>query len=203
MQAETLWTTLVSAEPAFGKRFASDSFGATTQLLKLMARLAPQYKRIEGRDASGDGKGQGKGSPQPNASRASKGTGKGGGKANATPFAELKIPACFKDLVGGEPPFIDASELQDGVCGIEQVAFSEANRLTLAYLDAKPFDLPCALLTSTSAAKELFEKRQDLVERYAITKIKVPVLRGNAAGDRTVDALLIQLGSHSCPVRFS
>ena len=78
-QTKTLLTTLVSAEPAFGKRFTTDSFGATTQLLELMARLAPQYKRIAGKDASGDGKGQGKGNTQPSASRDSKGSGKGGG----------------------------------------------------------------------------------------------------------------------------
>ena len=97
---KTLWNTLTNAEPAFGKRFTADSFGATTQLLKLMARLAPQYKLIAGKDASDDGKGQGKGNTQPNASRASKGSGKGGGKGHATPFADLRVPACFKDLVG-------------------------------------------------------------------------------------------------------
>ena len=106
--AKTLWSTLVHAEPAFGKRFTADSFGATTQLLKLMARLAPQFKRIEGRDAS-DGKGKGKGSAQPNASLASKGSGKGGGKGHATPSADLKIPACFNDKVGGRRSLTPAS----------------------------------------------------------------------------------------------
>ena len=45
----TLWTMLVQAEPAFGKRFAADSFGATTQLLMLMARLAPDLRRTADR----------------------------------------------------------------------------------------------------------------------------------------------------------
>ena len=50
---KSLWSIFVHAEPAFAKRFAGDSFGATTQLLKLMARLAPQFRRNSEIDASG------------------------------------------------------------------------------------------------------------------------------------------------------
>ena len=186
---KALWLTFVHAEPAFAKRFAGDSFGATTQLLKLMARLAPQYRRNSEVDASGGkGKGKGKGEPAPT----TKGKGKGAGKGQATPFTDLNIPLeCFKDKDGTDMPFVDASGLQDGVCGIAHVSHNDADKLMLAYYHNKPFDLPCALLTSAGGSAQLFETRQDLVKRYAVTSIRVPVLRGNAAGSRTVDALLI------------
>ena len=183
---KNLWTMLVQAEPAFGKRFAADSFGATTQLLKLMARLAPHFKRTAGKEASdgkGKGKGKGEGSvPNPAHRAANKGNGKGSAKGQATPFADLNIPSFFKDKGGADMPFVDAGELQDGVCGVAHVAHNEADRLMRAYYHSDPFDLPCALLTSAGAATQLFDDRQDLVRRYAVTKIRVPVLRGNLAG---------------------
>ena len=78
---KALWLTFVHAEPAFAKRFAGDSFGATTQLLKLMARLAPQYRRNAEVDASGGkGKSKGKGEFAPN----TKGKGKGCGKSQVS-----------------------------------------------------------------------------------------------------------------------
>ena len=137
---KALWSLFVHAEPAFGKRFASDSFGATTQLLKLMARLAPQFRRNSEIDAIGGkskGKGRGTGAAL-NPALVNKG--EGGGKGQATPFADLTIPPCFKDKVGADMPFVDASELQDGVCGIAQVPRNDADKLMLAYYHNKPFD---------------------------------------------------------------
>ena len=64
----------------------------------------------------------------------------------------------------------------------------------------EPFKLPCALLTTVGGADELFATRTELVSRYSIVRIRVPVLRGNATGSRTVDTLLIQLGDAASAV---
>ena len=83
--ATTLWQVLVRAEPGFGPRCSADAFGATTQLLTLMARIAPQYKRSAAAGpADGKGKGKGKGAgfvpnPTPAHANASRSTSKGNG----------------------------------------------------------------------------------------------------------------------------
>ena len=118
-----LWKTLAQAEPGFCNRFSAGAFGSTTQLLQLMARYAPQYKRTAATCPDANAKGKGKG----------KGAGKGSGKSQGTPFANLTIPPCFKDQVGTDMPFVDASELQDGVCGIAQVSHNDADKLMLAF----------------------------------------------------------------------
>ena len=203
---------LVQAEPAFGKRFAADSFGATTQLLKLMARLAPHLRRTADREVSdGRGKGKGKGAgtvPNPAHRPANKGNGKGaskgGGKGSAQPsFAGLKIPDCFTAPNSINTPLTNACELRDGLLGVAQVDHAVARDLANTYLLTEPFSTPCAVLTSMQGSQELFEKRQDMVKRFGIQKITVPVLRGGAAGAKTVEALLFQLGPHNCPVQFN
>ena len=151
---------------------------------------------------------------QPNA-RASptKGSGKGGNKgggkgaaglAGSVPnsFASLKIPDCSAALDGRPAPLTNACELRDGLTGVAQVDHAVARNLAETYRLTDVFSTPCAVLTSTAGSQELFETRTDLVERFAITKITLPVLRGGAPGAKTTEALLFQLGPHSCPVQF-
>ena len=201
-----LWKTLAQAEPGFSSRFASGAFGSTTQLLQLMGRYAPQYRRTAavdpGANAKGNGKGKSKGKEAGSAPNLAPAHAKAKGHGKSNNFVDLNIPPCFKGPYGAEVPYVAAAELQDGVCGVAQVAHGEADRLMQAYFDSQPFNLPCALLTTAGGAEELFATRKDLVERYSIAKIKVPVLRGNAAGSRSIDTLLIQMGNAASVVSF-
>ena len=86
--------------------------------------------------------------------------------------------------------------------GVVQVDHAVARDLAESYRLTDVFSTPCAVLTSTTGSKELFETRTDLVERSAITKITLPVMRGGAPGAKSTEALLMQLGPHNWPVQF-
>ena len=215
-QSETqkFWARIVSAEPGLAKRFAADSHSCLQQLLSLVARLNPHlafrstrtddgdWYTVAPRDGKrGDGKSKGstKGANNP------KGKGKGSGKAQtagaANNFASLKVPNSFSTPDGTHAPLTNACEIHDGLLGVAQVDHAVASNLLRDYYATAPFGTPCAIVTSIAGSAELQAegKYAHYVTRFAAKKVTLPVLRGSAAGAKTTEALLFQLGPHHSP----
>ena len=216
---QKFWARIVSAEPGLAKRFAADSHSCLQQLLSLVARLNPHlafrsantdgdWHTVAPRGGKQGGKNNGKGKDSAKGSaNPSKGKGKGGGKSTAqsASFASLKIPNCFTTPDGTHAPLTNACEVHDGLLGVAQVDHAVARDLLRDYYATTPFGTPCAVVTSMAGSAELLEegKYAHYVTRFAAKKVTLPVLRGSAAGAKTTEALLFQLGPHDSPIHFN
>lgn len=204
--AVALWKDACARDSSFASKFARDPTANNRVVRHIVKQCQPQLVERTGNYSDGNaasggkgGKGNSKGNGK-NGKDNAKGKGKGSSDMH---FEDYALPeGIFRSHDGNVTlDYIQHQELHAGSNGVAQTNIGNATRLLEAFFKAPLFSNPCAILTAATTVEQLFADYPEIKTRFDAKVITVPVKRGQIAGPRFTDALLLQLGERSVEYR--